>query len=74
MITTEDGVKVGVGDRVYAYYYGPGDQAWATITEIDDQGWATLIMDDGKQGSADGSRLASYQPAWCRQTRTIGHD
>lgn len=55
-ITTEDGVSVGKGDVVFAYY----EPDWALIvSDPDPDGWVSVQTLGGRRCTFDGSRLAS---------------
>lgn len=56
MITTEDGVTVGRGDRVFNYY----DRKVGVIaSDVDTAGWFDVDHDDGTRAYLDGSRICS---------------
>lgn len=55
MITTEDGVKLNVGDAAFNYY----DMKPGTIECIDFDNWFTFRHVDGTKAFLDGSRICS---------------
>lgn len=70
-VTTEDGVHLKEGDRAFSVY----TMTWGTITNLGrwNEGsdpksdyWFDFVQDDGKTSLLNGSRIASYKPAWTR--------
>ena len=61
MITTEDGVDVAVGDRVYNYY---DRKVGKIVTNPDNAGWFDVKHNDGTTAYLNGERICSVEFAW----------
>lgn len=61
-ITTEDGVKVGIGDRVYNYYDMKPGVIEGPIRYMPDA-WFEVRDDNGKASILNGQRICSIEYA-----------